>query len=76
MDARLREAGHHARLAVHAVSVDAHWFPDEDRDWVGRIIEARLWKDQSLAYDSDWAMLETLRRGASALVGQAMRRAA
>jgi hypothetical protein len=76
MDARLREAGHHARLAVHAVSVDAHWFPDEDCDWAGRIIEARLWKDQSLAYDSDWAMLDMLRRGAEALVGRAMRRAA
>lgn len=76
MDGRLRDSGHHARMAVHSVSVDRHWFPDEDADWCARIIEARLTKDQRKAYDSDYAMLDLLRSGAMALVGQGMRRAA
>jgi hypothetical protein len=76
MDNRLRDAGRAARMAVHAVSVDRHWFPDEDVSWAARIIESRLFKNASLAHDSDWAMLDLLRIGASALAAPKMRQAA
>ena len=81
MDARLRDAGHATRLAVHAVTVDRHWFPDEDVSWASRIINSRFVAKKlpvagELACDSDWAMLELLRAGAMALVGSDLRRAA
>jgi hypothetical protein len=81
MDARLRSAGHQARMAVHAVSVDRHFFPDEDVSWASRIINSRFLAKKlpvcgELACDSDYAMLELLRHGAMALIGQRMRRAA
>jgi hypothetical protein len=80
-DEKLRSAGHQARRAVHEVTVDRHWFPDEDVSWAARIINSRLLDKKlpvagELACDSDWAMLELLRHGASALVGQQVRRAA
>jgi hypothetical protein len=82
LDAQLRDAGHQARSAVHAVSVDRHWFPDEDVSWAARIINRRF-RDKGLsvcgelACDSDFAMLELLRAGVRALVGQRLiRRAA
>lgn len=81
MDDRLRSAGHHARKAVHEATVDRHWFPDEDSSWASRIINSRFLARKlpvagELACDSDWAMLDLLRSGAMALVGQSMRRAA
>jgi hypothetical protein len=41
-DAMLRNAGHAARQAVHDVTVDRHFFPDEDAGWAARIINARI----------------------------------
>jgi hypothetical protein len=82
IDQRLRDAGYQARKAVHAVSVDRHWFVDEDVDWAGRIIATRLLQKgvrlefAELACDSDWAMLELLRAGARALVEAPQRRLA
>ena len=76
MDARLRDAGHEVRKVVHQASVDAHWFPDSDAPWAERIINARLWKDVQFASERDWSVLELLRLGAMALVGQPLRRAA
>jgi hypothetical protein len=81
LDRRLRDAGHAARQAVHAVSVDRHWFPDEDISWAARIINSRFVDKKlpvagELACDSDWAMLDLLRAGATALVGVQQRRAA
>jgi hypothetical protein len=80
-DAKLRAAGHQARMAVHSVTVDRAFFPDEDVSWAARIINSRLLDKKlpvagELACDSDWAMLELLRHGASALVGVQQRRAA
>lgn len=82
IDQRLRDAGYQARKAVHEVSVDRHWFVDEDVAWAGRIIATRLLQKGAklefaeLACDSDWAMLELLRSGAAALVGSKVLRAA
>jgi hypothetical protein len=42
IDAILRDAGHQARKAVHSVTVDLHWFPDDDAPWAGRIINSRV----------------------------------
>lgn len=42
LDQILREAGRDSRQAVHHITVDSHWFPDEDKDWVGRIINSRV----------------------------------
>lgn len=41
IDAGLRDAGHQARRAVHSVTVDLHWFPDDDAPWAERIINSR-----------------------------------
>lgn len=41
-DERLRSAGRNARQAVIEVTVDRHWFPDEDADWAARIINSRI----------------------------------
>ena len=41
-DKRLREAGHAVRQAVIDVSVDRHFFPDEDVGWASRIINSRI----------------------------------
>lgn len=78
MDNRLRGAGYHARRAVQAVTVDRHFFPDEDVDWAARIINTRFVAKNlpvcgELACDSDWAMLELLRLGAMALVGNQLK---
>jgi hypothetical protein len=42
LDDILRDSGHDARSAVHHVAVDSHWFPDEDKAWVARIINSRV----------------------------------
>lgn len=42
LDEILRDAGHQSRCAVHNVAVDTHWFPDEDKGWVARIINSRI----------------------------------
>lgn len=81
MDARLRDAGHQARVAVHQVSVDRVFFPDEDVGWASRIINSALVRRKlpvagELACDSDLAMLELLRAGVSALIGQKLRKVA
>ena len=81
IDGKLRDAGYQARKAVHEVTVDRHWFPDEDASWAARIINQRFLDKRlpvagELACDSDWAMLELLRHGAMALVGQGRRIAA
>jgi hypothetical protein len=88
MDALLKSAGRDARRAVHEVTVDRHWFPDEDCEWAERIINSRKLDKRAefvrvgrpvpeclaivgeLACDSDWAMRDLLRLGASALVGE------
>jgi hypothetical protein len=80
-DDRLRSAGHAARSAVHSVSVDRHWFPDEDAGWCARIINSRFLDKKlpvsgELACDSDYAMLDLLRHGVAALVGVQQKRAA
>lgn len=41
-DTALRSAGHAARSAVHTITVDRHWFPDENADWADRIINSRF----------------------------------
>lgn len=81
MDRILRGCGHQTRIAVHQVTVDRHFFPDEDVSWASRIINSRFMDKKlpvagELACDSDWAMLELLRLGASALTGGQMRKAA
>lgn len=81
MDERLRNAGHQARCAVHQVSVDRHFFPDEDVTWAARIISSRFLAKKlpvfgELACDSDWAMLDLLRSGAMSLVGSQRKMAA
>ena len=81
IDQRLRDAGYHARKAVHECTVDRHWFPDEDVSWAARIINRRFLDKGlpvcgELACDSDFAMLDLLRAGAMALAGTGMRRAA
>lgn len=42
LDNALRSAGHQSRRAVHSVTVDLHWFPDDDAPWAGRIINSRI----------------------------------
>lgn len=42
IDKILRSAGRQSREAVHHIAVDPHFFPDEDRAWVGRIINSRV----------------------------------
>jgi hypothetical protein len=42
VDSALRDAGRQARLAVHSVTADLHWFPDDDAPWAGRIINSRI----------------------------------
>jgi hypothetical protein len=42
LDRILRDAGRQSREAVHHIAVDSHWFPDEDRAWVARIINSRV----------------------------------
>jgi hypothetical protein len=41
-DEVLRTAGYAARNAVHDVTVNRHWFPDEDCGWASRIINSRI----------------------------------
>lgn len=41
-DTLLREAGAAERKAVHTISVNRHWFPDENADWADRIINRRI----------------------------------
>ena len=48
MDALLRSAGREARLAVHHIAVDPHFFPDEDKEWVARIINSRVLQKRRL----------------------------
>jgi hypothetical protein len=42
IDNALRDAGHNARRAVHSVTVDLHWFPDDDAPWASRVINSRI----------------------------------
>lgn len=42
IDAQLRSCGHETVRAVHNITVDRHWFPDEDVDWADRIINRRI----------------------------------
>jgi hypothetical protein len=42
IDLMLRNMGHASRKAVHEVTVDRHWFPDEDVGWAARIINSRI----------------------------------
>jgi hypothetical protein len=42
LDSIIRSAGRSSRDAVHHIAVDTHWFPDEDRDWVARVINTRI----------------------------------
>lgn len=42
IDQILRSAGRQSREAVHHIAVDPHWFPDEDKSWVARIINSRV----------------------------------
>jgi hypothetical protein len=41
-DRTLRDCGHQTRRAIHDISVDRHWFPDEDADWAARIINSAI----------------------------------
>lgn len=41
-DELLTNAGRAARQAVHEISIDRHWFPDEDVAWAARIINSRI----------------------------------
>ena len=84
MDQRLRDAGYAARQAVHNVTVERHWFPDEDAHWAAAIINRRFVEKGlpvagEVAFDghSAWAMLDLLKQGAMALArGTQLRRAA
>lgn len=81
IDQKLRDAGHQARCAVHDVTVNRHFFPDEDSGWAARIINQRFVQRGlpvagEMPCDSDFAMLDLLRFGATALVGNRMRKAA
>lgn len=42
LDETLRSAGHQTRRAVHSVTVDLHWFPDDDAPWAARIVNSRI----------------------------------
>lgn len=42
IDQTLRDCGHATRQAVHEITVDTHWFPDDDAVWAGRIINSRV----------------------------------
>lgn len=42
MDECLTDAGRVARKAVHQVTVDRHFFPDENAPWADRIINTRI----------------------------------
>jgi hypothetical protein len=42
IDDELRKAGMQARRAVHSVTVDLHWFPDDDAPWAGRVVNSRI----------------------------------
>jgi hypothetical protein len=90
LDALLRDCGFQTRKAVVEVTVDRHWFPDEDASWAARLINSRILRKRAemvkagkpipeglkvngeLACDSDFAMLNLLRSGATALVRGAM----
>lgn len=94
VDELLRSAGHQSRRAVHEITVDRHWFPDEDVDWAERIINYRLMMKRSELIragrdiskfnivgeyepnESDYAMLQLARHGASCLVGERKKLAA
>ena len=41
-DRLLRACGLDTVRAVHDITVDRHWFPDEDCDWASRIINSRV----------------------------------
>jgi hypothetical protein len=42
LDKALLDAGRQAYDAVHNIVVDYHWFPDDNPDWLGRMINERL----------------------------------
>lgn len=42
IDTVLRDCGHQTRMAVHSVTVDLHWFPDDDAPWADRIVNTRM----------------------------------
>jgi hypothetical protein len=42
LDSILRDCGHQTRKAVIEVTVDRHWFPDEDAVWASRIVNTRI----------------------------------
>lgn len=42
MDAAVSSAGHSARQAVVEAAVDPHFFPDEDKPWIARIINSAV----------------------------------
>lgn len=42
VDSVLRSAGRQSRDAVHHIAVDSHWFPDEDKCWIARVINSRI----------------------------------
>lgn len=60
IDGVLRSCGRDTRLAVHNVTVDAHFFPDEDRDWVSRIINGRVLQRRKTFTDGGRAAPEDL----------------
>lgn len=41
-DQRLRDCGHATVQAVHNITVDTHWFPDDDATWASRIVNSRV----------------------------------
>ena len=48
VDKNLRDAGHQTRMAVHSVTVDLHWFPDDDAPWAARIVNTRILQKREL----------------------------
>ncbi len=60
MDDLLRSAGHDARLAVHNVAVDPHFFPDHDCDWISGVINTRVLHKRALLAKQNGSAPKTL----------------
>jgi len=52
-DATLRNCGLQTTRAVHSITVDTHWFPDDDADWAGRVINSRVLMKREMLRKAD-----------------------